>query len=162
MPVVVVGVVRHRAHFTQFLDQHFYHVLGEVDGSIDAMIPSELTDRITPILDQYRQQQSQQALALLDQAIGNGNYTCSISDMWHFAHDGRAQTLIVEQDYSVAGLWDAEHRTFTLCNDPTAPGVTDDIVDELIEMVILKGGEVRFVEQGALKRCSHIAMIVRW
>jgi predicted transcriptional regulator len=38
----------------------------------------------------------------------------------------------------------------------------DDAVDEVIEIVLAKGGRVVFVEDGALNDHKHIALILRY
>ena len=40
------------------------------------------------------------------------------------------------------------------------PQVIDDAVDELVELVIAKGGQVRFVPDGSLREQERIALSV--
>ena len=47
-------------------------------------------------------------------------------------------------------------------DDPTAPDVIDDAVDELIEIVLAKGGRVIFVDNGALAIHQRVALILRY
>jgi len=46
--------------------------------------------------------------------------------------------------------------------DASAPGVIDDAVDEVIEEVMVKGGGVVFVDDGALEQHRRIALILRY
>jgi hypothetical protein len=82
--------------------------------------------------------------------------------MWRYSRQGRAELLIVERSYSVAGRWDADHQTFTIVSDPTEPGVIDDVVDDIIEAVLDHRGKVVFVPDGTLQTCQHIAMTLRY
>ena len=47
-------------------------------------------------------------------------------------------------------------------DDPNAPGVMPDAVDEAIEMVIRKGGEVVCVDNGKLAQFGRIALVLRY
>ena len=46
--------------------------------------------------------------------------------------------------------------------DATAPRVTDDLVDELIETVLAKGGDVVVVDDGTLEGHSGVAAVLRY
>jgi predicted transcriptional regulator len=47
-------------------------------------------------------------------------------------------------------------------DDPAAPNVIDDAVDEVIEEVLGKQGKVVFVENGALTDHGRIALVLRY
>lgn len=46
--------------------------------------------------------------------------------------------------------------------DPTAAGVMDDAVDDLVEEVLRKGGQVFFMEPGMLEQCQRATLILRY
>jgi hypothetical protein len=48
--------------------------------------------------------------------------------------------------------------------EETATGLShlDDAVDELVEIVLEKGGEVVFVDEGALSDRGRVALILRY
>ncbi len=159
--VVVIGVERNRAYFAEVRSSH-YTIIAELDGSMSDATPHQIASAVAPALDNYVEQRAAAALEELADAIKAGRYTCSIADMWHFSREGRADLLLVEQNYSVPGRWDAEHRTFTLADDPTEPGVIDDVVDDIIEATILHKGRVTFIPDGRLQPCHQIAMTLRY
>lgn len=160
-PLVVIGVERNRSFFAEACAHHF-EIIAELDGNMDNASPHEIVTRIKPALQQYLDHRSFAACQELEDAMNTGRYTCSLADMWHFAHQGRAALLVVERDYAPAGRWDAEHRTFTLVDDPTVPGVIDDVVDDIIEATYQHKGRVVFVSPGQLHRCKHIGMVLRY
>ncbi|MCX7937190.1 MAG: hypothetical protein N2971_05725 [Chlorobi bacterium] len=159
--LIICGVVKNRALFNEVRSAR-YEVIAELDGSMDDASPAQLVERISPALEQYRERRSQTALEELSAAIKAGRYTCSLADMWHFSRQGRAELLVVERDYAAAGYWDEERKTFTLAEDPTAPGVVDDIVDDIIEATLQHRGRVVFVNPGMLTACEHIGMALRY
>jgi hypothetical protein len=160
-PLLIIGVVRNRAHFAEVRSNH-YDIIAELDGNMDEATADEIAATITGALKAYHTRLAASAMDALGRAIAAGTYTCSISDMWHYSRQGRAELLIVERSYSVAGRWDADHQTFTIVSDPTEPGVIDDVVDDIIEAVLDHRGKVVFVPDGTLQTCQHIAMTLRY
>ncbi|MDH5379275.1 MAG: hypothetical protein OEW75_00380 [Cyclobacteriaceae bacterium] len=85
-----------------------------------------------------------------------------IQEVWTAAHESRGLTLLVEKDYT---------QTSYLCDgDPTlylqAPKgkctLVPDAVDEIVEIVIEKGGKVFFTEEDKLRNFDHIALLLRF
>ncbi|GIV53159.1 MAG: hypothetical protein KatS3mg038_3680 [Candidatus Kapaibacterium sp.] len=160
-PVVVIGVVRNRALFAEVRTCD-YEIIAELDGSVERETVHQIAGRVQPALEAYFERRAHAALAELGAAISAGHYTCSLADMWHYSRQGRASLLIVERDYAVAGRWDEERKTFTIVEDPSEPGIIDDIVDDIIEATLLHHGRVEFVLPGAITQCQHIAMALRY
>ncbi len=160
-PVVVIGVVRNRALFAEIRSCD-YEVIAELDGSVERESVHQLAERVQPALEQYFERRAHAALEELGAAISAGLYTCSLAEMWHYSHHGRASLLVVERNFAVAGRWDEARKTFTLVEDPAEPGVIDDIVDDIIEATLHHQGRVVFVSPGMLKECEHIAMALRY
>jgi hypothetical protein len=78
------------------------------------------------------------------------------------AEEGRGDTLLVEQDFHYPATVDETGLILTPAEDAAAPGVIDDAVDEVIEDVMMKGGSVVFVDNGALAQHQRIALILRY
>lgn len=68
----------------------------------------------------------------------------------------------MEEDFHFPARVDATGRILTPAKDVTAPDVIDDAVDEIIEAVLLKQGQVVFVEPGRLADAERIALILRY
>lgn len=69
---------------------------------------------------------------------------------------------MVEEDFHYPARLGPSGLLLRPVDDPTAPDVIDDSVDELIETVLASGGRVVFVDNGALEVHQHIAMILRY
>ena len=106
--------------------------------------------------------QLDEVLSELDAAISAQKYASSITEVWQLAQEGRGSTLIVETDFHYPARVDETGLFLTPAEDPTAPDVIDDAVDDLIETVMAKGGKVVFVDDGVLEQYQHIAMILRY
>lgn len=85
-----------------------------------------------------------------------------IQEVWRAATEGRGKLLLVERDFRC--------RSFLKDGDPAlylgAPKgkhvIVPDAVDEIIETVMEKGGEVLFTEQHSLKDFESIALELRF
>lgn len=71
-------------------------------------------------------------------------------------------TSLVEEDFHYPATVDASGMHLTPADDPTAAGVMDDAVDEIIETVLSKGGRVVFMDNGQLAEHQRIALILRY
>ena len=66
------------------------------------------------------------------------------------------------EDFHYPARLDASGLLLSSVGDPTAPDAIDDAVDELIEIVLARGGQVVFVDNGALEAHQRIAIILRF
>ncbi|MCX7929467.1 MAG: hypothetical protein N2663_01925 [Chlorobi bacterium] len=160
-PVAIIGVERNRSYFAEVRSQH-YEIIAELDGSMTEATLHQIAEYIAPTLEEYLERRAITTINEFSRAIAAGLYTCSITDMWHFSRQGRADLLIVEHGYTVAGRWDTEHRIFTPVDDPREPDIIDDVVDDIIEATLDHHGHVAFVPPQSLSPCKHIAMTLRY
>ncbi|MFO7564703.1 MAG: hypothetical protein R6X02_18815 [Enhygromyxa sp.] len=159
-PVVVVGVQRYLGYYNK-LTSHGDRIIATVEGSHDKTPAPELGKLVWPRVEEQLRAAAQARIAELDAAEGAGRLASGVAQAWRAAAEGRGAHLIVEQDYHVPGTLDSDGLTLTLVDDATAPGVIDDVVDELIELVIAKGGEVTIVE-GGLDKHQRVALMLRY
>jgi hypothetical protein len=69
--------------------------------------------------------------------------------------------LVVEEGFFHPARISADGDFLTPADDVEHPDVIDDAVDELIELVIQRGGWVAFAEDGALADHDRVALTVR-
>ena len=86
----------------------------------------------------------------------------TLGEVWRSANLGRGKTLYVEADYHEPGRLDESSMLLLPVDNAMGPDVIPDAVDEVIEMVISKGGEVVFTESGALEKYQRIALVLRY
>lgn len=161
LPLVVVGTDRNLAFFNE-VTEHAASVLTTVTGAHEKTSPHELGKLVWGPLNTALEQQRQQVMPEIDQAIGARLLARGINEVWQAANEGRGRLLVVEQDYHYPARLDGSGMQLVPTDDPTAPGVMDDAVDEIIETVLHKSGRVRFVENGKLESHQHIALILRY
>jgi Bacterial archaeo-eukaryotic release factor family 3 len=161
LPLVVAGVNRNLAVF-QETSSHTSSIIGTLQGNYDKTSTHELAEMVWPLVKANRAVQVEEVLSELDAAISAKRYAYSIAEVWHMAQEGRGSILIVETGFHYPARVDETGMFLTPAVDPTAPGVLDDAVDDIIETVMSKGGKVVFVDDGILEQYQHIAMILRY
>ena len=77
------------------------------------------------------------------------------------ANDGRGKVLLVEKNYHVPAVV-TENGGLEVVKEPGGTDVMDDAVDEIIETVLLKGGEVELMDDDELSNHRKIALILRY
>jgi hypothetical protein len=161
LPLVVVGVDRYLAFFREISD-HKDAILTTLAGSHDGTSPHELGKLVWPLVEASLREERQQVFAELDRAMGERKVAATIGEVWQLAHEGRGRLLLVEEDFHYPARVDATGKKLSPAADVTAPDVIDDAVDEVIEAVLLKQGQVVFVEPGQLAAHQRIALILRY
>lgn len=67
---------------------------------------------------------------------------------------------MVEEGFALAARADGDR--LERVEDPRLPGVVDDVVDEVIEAVMNRGGRVAIVADGTLDDRDRIALKLRY
>jgi hypothetical protein len=101
------------------------------------------------------------ALEELEGAIEAQRYASGIGEVWRLAQEGRAATILIEQDFHYPARVDPSGLHLTAVEDPREVDVFDDAVDELIQIVLAKDGRVAFVDNGTLQAHQRAAAILR-
>jgi hypothetical protein len=161
LPTVLVGIDRYLAFFNE-VSANKDHVVATLRGSHDKTSPAELVQLVWPLIREHMARQRRQVLEELDEAVGVQRCVAGIGEAWRAVQEGRGATCLVEQDYHCPARLDASGLHLTPADDPTAPDVIDDAVDDLIATVMDKEGRVVFMDKGALEPYQRIALITRY
>jgi hypothetical protein len=161
LPIVVVGVDRFLSFYNEVTD-HKDAILTTLQGSHDKTSPSELAKLIWPLAKVALTEKRQKVFLELEKAVGEGKVASTISEVWQLAGEGRGYLLLVEKDFHYPARVDETGQQIMPADDATAPGVIDDAVDDVIETVLSKQGQVMFVENGQLETHQRIALILRY
>jgi hypothetical protein len=161
LPLVVIGVERYLSFFNE-VTSHQDKIITTLTGNHDQTPPHELSKLVWPLVELNLSEQRKQSLLELDKAIGERKVLTSIGEIWRYAREGRGRLLLVEENFHYPARIDESGHVLLPCDDPTAPGVIDDAVDEIIEAVLAHGGQVRFLEDGLLAEHQRIAFVLRY
>lgn len=161
LPLGVVGVDRYLAFWDE-VTTHKEFIRAILQGNYDQASPHELAKAIWPLIEKAQTERVQRHLNELDGYVSQGRVAATVGEAWRKAHEGRGKLLLVEKDYHEAGRLDETGLLLLPADDPNAPDVIPDAVDEVIETVLSKGGEVVFTENGQLADYQRIALILRY
>jgi hypothetical protein len=160
LPIVVGGVVR-QISFFQEVSQYKSQIVGTLSSNFDKATVSELVPEVWPFIQEVRSQQRADALAALDTAMGEKKVSTALQEIWQLANEGRGKLLLVESNYHVPGVVD-ERGGLQIVEAKGGTEVMDDAIDEIIEAVLAKGGEVMLMEDGSLADHHGIALTLRY
>lgn len=161
LPLILVGLDRNQAFFNE-VTAHQNLIAATLVGSHDKTPAHQLANLVWPLMQAHTRRERQEILKALSTALGDGKYAAGIISVWRMAQEGRGAILLVEEGFHYPARVEADGLQLTPADDPTAPAVIADAVDELIETVLLKGGRVVFFQDGVLDAHQRIAMILRY
>lgn len=146
----------------QHISQHAQHIQGSITGNFKNDSPEELADKMQPEINRYLEAIRQSALDHLEQ-VDRSYITAGLPQVYQQAAAGRGATLLVEKGYTTPGYLD-ENQYLLYLEPQQSDGLTPlkDAVDDTIELVVAKGGQVRFVDNGKLEKYDRIALIMRY
>jgi hypothetical protein len=160
LPVVLVGIDRYLSFYNE-ITQNKGSIVASLAGSHDKTSAYELGELVWPLAKETFAAIRQDAFRKLDDAIGARRLASTVERVWMTALSGNTELLLVEEDFHYPGNIN-KNQQIEAVDDPTQANVSDDVVDEIIELVLTKGGKVVFVENGSLKDHSRIALITRY
>lgn len=162
-PVVVVGLDRNLAAFDAQTG-HDDAIIARIEGGYDRMPAHELGDLVWSHTREAFSAKRHEVVERVGAATGQGRVVSDLNDCWQAALDARVDTMVVAGDHHQAVTVSDDRRTVTPV-DAAPEGVDaghEDAVDEMVEMVMASGGDVVFVDEGALGDLGPIAMITRF
>jgi hypothetical protein len=148
-PLVVAAAEPTLSQFTA-VSRNLARFAGVVAGNHLTTPLAELSRRARPLLEDYLNSREDEALRLIDTRIGQRRAVAGMDACWQAARWERPEMLAVEEGFFYPARLDPETDGLEPASDPTEPGVIDDVVDELIEIVLTRGGWVALVRDGAL------------
>lgn len=160
LPICVVGVERWLAYFQNVTDHK--DVVATVTGNHDQTPPHELGKLVWPVVADALSARRRRALDALDAAVGAQRFASGLGEAWRRAQEGRGQLLLVEQDYHQAARLDEATKELHLVAAGDEDATMADAVDDLIELVLDKQGDVAFVEDGELEGHGRVALTLRY
>lgn len=160
LPICVVGVERWLSHHRSVTSHK--DIVASVTGNHDQTPAHELGKLVWPVVADALSVKRRRALDTLDAAIGAQRFASGLGEAWRRAQEGRGELLLVEQNYHQAAHLDeaAGQLHVVEADDPNANMA--DAVDDLIELVLAKQGDVVFVDDGALEGHQRVALTLRY
>ncbi len=156
-PVIIAGAEPTVSAF-RARSRNVSRLAGVIRGNHLRTSTARLTELSAPHLEGYLASREREALDLLEERLGQGRAMLGVDAAWLVARWGLPEMVAVEHDFVFPARLTDDGNGLLAAEDPEGPDVVDDIVDEVIEIVLLRGGWVAFVEPGQIPGQSRIAI----
>ncbi len=152
LSMVIFAPVKLAAHFKK-ITKNSDRIIGFVRGNHEKKSMKDILADSATVIDAYGSKKQNRILALAEKENKRKRLSWGIRDINRCAMEGRGHLLIVEKDYRQSAL---KTESIEVKNKIT------DKVDDIIEMVLEKGGDVEFVDNGKLTEYGKMVLIKRY
>jgi hypothetical protein len=159
-PLVLVGTKPVLSSFRP-VSRNLTRLAGTVVARAGADPDEAMRAGIRDSLEQYLLSRRAEALELLATRRDRGRAVGGVPDAWIAARWERPEMLAVEQGFFYPARIGDDGEPLYPADDPHEPDVIDDVVDELIELVIARGGWIALLEDGTLPAGTGVALTLR-
>lgn len=125
-------------------------IAGRIPGNRLIDSPESVAGIARTVIRSHRTAREHEVLGQLARADREGRADRGVEATWHALHHASGQHLIVEHDFAFAAYLESGGTHVLPAAVRETPSATDDLVDEMIELAMLKLGTVSFVEPGSL------------
>ncbi len=143
------------------MSRNMSRLAGLVTGNHLTTPSDALSDLVRPVLDEYLRSRAQEALELIERRVNEDRVLRDIDSAWMAARWERPEMLAVEDDFFYPARLGADGDSLIPADDVDHPDVIDDVVDELIEVVLSRGGWIALLAPGQLPKGTHLALTLR-
>lgn len=144
------------------VSKHKQNIIHKVHGSYGYDNLKSISEIVWPAMYEHLQAERKQLLNEFKEMIGGHRGVSGIQNVWEAAKEGKALKLLVEKDYRCPGFVTGDDYNLYLRPPNAIHKILSDAVDELIETVLQKNGQVYFTDNEWLKDYGHIALITRY
>lgn len=156
-PIFLIATEKIIGHFKK-ISHSLPKIAGYIHGNFETLTEKQVAALLIPQFQEWNNIYTQSLLIRIESAFSANKLSYGVERTWAAATKKNCKLLIVEKNF----ICPAEHgespekiNTSGLKNGY----YIKDAVDDIIEMVLLNGGDVEFVEDGALSHLERIALI---
>ncbi len=158
LPVFVMGPEKLNGHFKN-ITHNGHRINAYVNGNFIRADEKETIKALQPYLDKWTKVRHRDLLSQADKAMGAGKLAIGIESVWETASHKRGRLLLVEKDYVYLAVKVCDDMIRSPDTNLNNPFYIKDAVDDIIEKVLESGGDIEFVDNGALAQYNQIALI---
>ncbi|WP_238949324.1 baeRF3 domain-containing protein [Mycobacterium sp. IDR2000157661] len=160
MPLVLVAAEPTGSKFRR-MSLNMSRLAGIVPGNYLKTPTNALSELVRPVLDRYLRSRAQEALDLIERRAGEHRVLRDVDTAWLAARWERPEMLAVEEDFFYPARLAPDGDILIPADDVDHPDVIDGVVDELIEIVLSRGGWIALLPPGRLPEGTHLALTLR-
>ena len=135
---------------------------GGLEGSFDGVNADELHRHAWPAVQAHLLAVEDDALAEFERLYGRKLSSDILTEVTTAAVSGRVRRLLLGRGKRLFGRLDRKTGEVTLHGNAQVGPVDDDVLDDLAEVVLSKGGEILVIEQGRMPGDAAAAATFRW
>lgn len=159
LPLMIAGTKKTCGHF-QEVSKNNPFIVETIHGNYLSATEAQLKEVIKPYISDWQRIREKDLMLQLDRAIKSRKIAYGIKNVYKAATKGKGRLLIVERDYMFPALIGEASELKASENGLLSNAkYVKDVVDDVIEKVLLFGGDVEFVNNGCLQDHMHIALI---
>lgn len=158
-PLLLAGDVRNISYYKEIADNKNI-IIGHIEGNYDETKAHEIVKQAFGVVVNNVFQEQEKALKELDAAKKEQKLLTDIHDIYTAAKEGRGLKLFVEKNYVQPAK--IENGNIILKDNPSGPEIIDDVINEIIEFIVDKNGEVLFLDVNKLMSYNKIALVTRY
>ncbi|MFQ5671054.1 MAG: hypothetical protein ACE5HD_11145 [Acidobacteriota bacterium] len=123
---------------------------GQVDGNLDRAGTHQLWEAVAPEVETWQRSRRQDILDRFDALKGTREGIAGLEKVGEAAVMGKVEILLLENSYVIPGTFDRQTGKVQRHDGPREESAQEDVVDQVLETVIGRGGEVVFYRDGRL------------
>lgn len=162
LPMFVLGSERIIGQFSK-LTSHGSSIIGNISGQFSGASPERLLHILQPYVADWKKVIDTDIMNHLQDADDRKRLSAGIGNVWKDVTHHRGSLLVVEKNYMYAAddLSDSAAITKGQLSFSQFSCIRD-AVDDIIEKVLINGGDVEFVDEGMLRPYEKIALIHKY
>lgn len=162
VPLFIAGVEEELVDF-ELLTRHAKKIAGRITGNYDIDAVHPLAETAWKRIIEHETSAHQKLLNKFEEGIGTRLAVDGIRDVWRSAKEGKGLVLLLEKDYLQRAYLKPGNDSHLFLTPPPDPyEIIPDAADDVIQIVREKGGDVAILENGALRKFQHIALLLRY
>lgn len=161
IPLILLGTEKELALFGDLL-AHKKKIISKIDRSFNYTHPIGLATIAWPAMRSHLDNETTELIKQFIEKIGEHHGIHGVEEVWKAVQEGRGLKLLVEKDFRQPGFLVKDAYRLFIRPPQNAHRILADAVDDIIEMMLEKNGQVFFTDNGLLKDYQHIALITRY
>lgn len=159
-----VVVYSEETNFHQYMKEADYPntILGHVTLKNFDDKASNLTKEIWEDVKKIALEKENARISELNSAVGTGKYLSDMNEIWNAIQEGRGKTIFVEEGYFQPVKNEGGVFTPIEASEISSKDHVNDIIDDMIENNLNKGGDVVFLKPGSLEKFNKLALVTRY
>jgi len=159
-PMVLAGSERD-VHVYERISRYPHLTHEHVHGNHQKALASDLHKLAMPVIAGEQRAKEQRIVELWNQEVSPNRALDEIRAIAQYAVQGRVRHLMIERGTMMFGQMDPATGALRLHKEQS-DAHDDDVLDEIAEAVLMRGGEVYSLEKGRMPTRSPIAATLRW